>query len=92
MSHVLLFLCMVVLSMKDDDVELSVFRGVGGWEWAKEIKPCLIGMIFCAFINNPAIYDSAADAITCGIVLHMICIAPLSGGFLPFIFLGCVLK
>ena len=75
------FFCMLLYT-KQVAVELSVFRGVGGWGWFNTLRIWQIGIAVPALWNIPATSASAEEDTTCQRVLHLTRMAPFICGCL----------
>jgi hypothetical protein len=62
-------------------VELSVFKGVGGWGWPMSIRACRMGTSFCALMKAAPSSASDAAAMTCRMRVLSMCTAPFSFTF-----------
>eukprot|EP00957_Ditylum_brightwellii_P029124 2200813-Ditylum_brightwellii.AAC.1 len=60
-------------------VELSVMTGVGGQGCPISVRVSLSSLPFLVLEKRAPISASAADAITCCMILHTLCIGPLRG-------------
>ena len=61
-------------------VELSTFSGVGGCGWPRAVNVWWMGTAAWAFMTTVVVSASAAEAITCRIVLHLTRMGALVGG------------
>ena len=76
-SIALLLSCLKMPLIMPLAVLLSVQSGVGGCGCPNSVSVILSGSASFAFMNNAAISASAADAMTCLIILARIVIGPL---------------
>jgi hypothetical protein len=72
--------CFMVPLAKPSDVVLSTWIGVGACECPNYLRVVTIGTVSWPFKYPAPISASAADPTTTSIILHMVCIGPLSGG------------
>ena len=73
-------LCLMVLLVMPEAVELSILMGVGGCGCPISARMVLNIITSCPFTNSAPISASAADAMTFFIIAQTACTGPFSGG------------